>query len=125
MLNRWFGHKAHYFLHVLGMTLLAVGLPLNKVVISIGSIWGVSNLVLMGDYKTTFRKVRQNKVFLVWAAFFALHIIGLLWSENLEYGLTDIRKKLPLLALPLAFAGGPEISKNIFNGYFLPFQHLW
>lgn len=113
MLNRWFGPKAHDFLHVLGMCVLAAGLPFNKVLMSIGAIWGVSNLVLEGQYTLYLKKLKENKTALLFIGLFAIGIVGLLWSENLGYGLDDLRKKLPILALPLALAAKPLAKKEI------------
>lgn len=113
MLNRWFGSKAHDFLHVLGMCVLAAGLPFNKVLMSIGAIWGVSNLILEGDYSSYVRRLRNNLPALLLLALFSLGLIGLIWSENLGYGLDDLRKKLPLLALPLALAAKPLPQKDL------------
>lgn len=113
MLNRWFGPKAHDFLHVLGMCILAAGLPFNKVLMSIGAIWGVSNLVLEGEYLTYWERLKKNVPALLLILLFCLGIIGLAWSYNLGYGLTDLRKKLPLLALPLALAAKPLGKKDL------------
>lgn len=60
MSNKLFSFKVHSFLHVLGMSILAFGLPLNKVLMSIGAIWGVSNLVLEGDIKTYLKNIRKT-----------------------------------------------------------------
>lgn len=112
MLERWFGPKAHYFLHVLGFAVLAIGLPFNKVLMSIGAIWGASNVVLMGNYSTSLNRLKNNRLFIAAFALFAIHLVGLLWSHDLGYGLDDIRKKLPLLAVPLAVAAGPRLQRQ-------------
>jgi O-antigen ligase len=112
MLDRLFGFKVHSFLHVLGFSVLAFGLPMNKVLMSIGSIWGVSNLVLEGDFKVYWENLKTNKIFICLFTFFILHFVGLIWSENLAYGLHDIRVKLPLLAVCVALAARPIRSKK-------------
>lgn len=112
MLDRFFGYKVHSFLHVLGMCVLAFGLPLNKVLMSIGAIWGVSNLILEGNIKTYWQNIRRNTVFLWLAAFCALHIIGLIWSTDFSYALHDIKIKLPLLAVPLALTARPITDRT-------------
>ena len=63
MLDKLFGFKVHSFLHVLGMSVLAFGLPFNKVLMSIGAIWGVSNLVLEADFKTYWANILKNQPF--------------------------------------------------------------
>ena len=112
MLDKLFGFKVHSFLHVLGMSILAFGLPLNKVLMSIGAIWGVSNLVLEGDLTTYLQNIRLNKAFKWLLVFCALHLIGMLWSSDIPFALHDLRIKLPLLAVPLALVARPITNRN-------------
>jgi hypothetical protein len=107
MIDKWLGLKAHHSLHILGMSVLAFGLPMNKVLMSIGVIWGVSNLILEADFKTYHQRLKSNKIFLLILAIFLLHFVALIWSDNWSYGLDDIRKKLPFLAVPLALTARP------------------
>ncbi len=111
MLDKWFGLKIHGYLHVLGMMILAFGLPMNKVLMSIGAIWGISNLVLEGKYLEYWENCKKNKLYLLLFALFLMHIIGLLWSSNLQYGLHDLKVKLPLFAVPLALVARPIYKK--------------
>jgi O-antigen ligase len=112
MLDKIFGFKVHSFLHVLGMSVLAFGLPFNKVFMSIGAIWGVSNLVLEADFKTYWTNILKNKPFKWLLAFCCLHLIAILWSSDIPYALHDLRIKLPLLAVPLALVARPITNRN-------------
>lgn len=56
---------------------------------------------------------KQEKLSLLVAAFFSLHLIGLIYSDNLTYGLFNIEKKLSLLLLPMAFIlAKPHLDKT-------------
>ena len=112
MLDKIFGCKVHSFLHVLGMSVLAFGLPFNKVLMSIGAIWGVSNLVLEGDVKTYWTNIVKNKPFKWLLAFWFLHLIALFWTTDFSYAFHDLRIKLPLLAVPLALVARPIVNRN-------------
>ena len=112
MLDRLFGYKVHHFLHILGMSLFAFGLPLNKVLMSIGAIWGVSNLVLEGDFRSYWTRIKKNKIFHWLFAFFSIHILALFWSTDTSYALHDLLIKLPLLSVPLAFVARPTLSRK-------------
>jgi len=112
MLDRWFGVKVHHYLHILGMMVLAFGLPMNKVLMSIGAIWGISNLLLEGEFKQYWENCRKNNLYLLLLAVFVLHIIGLLWSENMTYGLHDLKVKLPLFVVPIALVAHPIQKKE-------------
>ncbi len=116
MLNRILGPKAHYYSHLLGIVVLIVGLGMSKAMMSIGALWCVLNILLQGDFKNTLDKLKSNPLFLVLFAFFGLHVIGLLWSSNLHYGLDDLRKKLPLLAISIGLLGGPTLQKRHVDG---------
>lgn len=107
MLDRWFGHNTHYYLHLLGLVGIAVGLPLSKVVLSISTLFLLLNLILKADFKTYWENWKSSRVIQLVALFFLFHIAGLAWSEDLQYGLNDIWKKIPLFIIPIVIAGIP------------------
>jgi hypothetical protein len=49
MLNRFFGAYTHTNLHVFGLAVLAFGLPLNKVVMSVSMMFLVLNVLIDAD----------------------------------------------------------------------------
>jgi hypothetical protein len=79
---------------------------------SIGAIWGVSNLVLEGKFSLYWENIKNNKLFWLLIGLYLLDAVGLLWSSNISYGLDDLRKKLPLLAIPLALCARPFKTKQ-------------
>jgi hypothetical protein len=111
MLDRWLKLPAHYYLHFVGALLIAVGLPLNKVVMSIGTIWVISNIVLEAEWRTYIKNLKSSPIFLSILAIFALHIVGLIYSTDVNYAFNDIRKKLPFLVIPFALIAKP-LSKG-------------
>ncbi len=119
MFNKWFHPSAHKYLHFVGCLLIGVGLPLNKVVMSIGTIWVISNIVFEADYRSYLGRLKRNTLFLSIAGIFILHFIGILWSEDYSYAFGDIRSKLPLLIIPLALIARPlekEFLPIVLNG---------
>ncbi len=121
MLERWFGPKIHHYLHIVGMMVLAFGLPFNKVLMSIGSIWGLSNLILEGKFQLYFENIRKNRALLWLLAFFGMHFIALIWTSNFDYALHDLRIKLPLFAVPIALVAHPIILRKEINLLLLTF----
>ncbi len=107
MLNRYFGKNTHTYLHLFGLSGIAVGIPLNKIVMSIGMMFVVLNLLLEGDFKNYYQNLKSNKVYLFILGFFLLHLVSILWSSNLQYALNDLRVKLPLLVLPTVIVAKP------------------
>lgn len=107
MFDKWLQLPAHKYLHLLGCVLIGVGLPLNKVVMSIGTIWVIANVVIEADYKTYLKNLKKNRVFLLILGLFLLHFLSILWTDDITYALGDIRSKLPLLIIPLALIAKP------------------
>lgn len=112
MLNRFFGNKAHYYLHLLGLSGIAAGLPLNKVVLSVSLMFLVLNLLLESNFKQYWLNLKGSKFFWLIFGLYVLHLLGLLWSNNIQYGLHDLRVKLPLLILAVVLSVKPITIEN-------------
>ena len=55
---------------------------------------------------------RLGSTALPWMALlYVMHLIGLLWSTNMDYALFDLQIKLPLLLLPVVFALLPDHAR--------------
>ncbi len=50
------------------------------------------------------KKAVSNRALQLFLLFFTLHLMGLLWSEDLSYGLRILKLNLPLLGVPLVIA---------------------
>ncbi len=48
----------------------------------------------------------------IFLSIFLLHLLGLLWTENIDYGIKDLRVKLPLLLLPIVIGGSQSLQKS-------------
>jgi len=81
---------------------LAFLLPLtvvggNLMMVSIVLLW-----IFSGDYKNKFSQIRSNKVLVASIIFFSLHVVGLLWTEDMKWGLHIIKKMIDfLIFLPI------------------------
>lgn len=113
MLDRLFGSKTHDFLQFLGFFTLAVGLPMNKVVMSIGTILLAANLILKGDFNSYWKRWKGSVVFWFILLVFVLHIIGLLYTQDFAYSLNDLNAKLPFFIIPTALIAYPVSQKQI------------
>ncbi|WP_263833662.1 O-antigen ligase family protein [Sulfurospirillum oryzae] len=86
-----------YLLILLGFTF-----PLS---VSIGTaVIGCIMLLWLGEgkFKEKFTIIQHNKISHAFLAFFIIHLIGLLWSEDLKWGLHIVSKEWRML-LPLIF----------------------
>lgn len=60
--------------------------------------------------KVPFKKVWLP--FLVFAGFYIFHLIGMLYTENISLGITDLTEKLSLILFPFLFAKAKPIGRN-------------
>jgi O-antigen ligase len=71
----------------------------NVIIVIIVIIW-----LLSGSYKLHFQKISNNKFILASIGFYSLHIIGLIWTEDLEWGLKILHKMWYfILLLPVLY----------------------
>ena len=56
--------------------------------------------------------LRNNRLLQAFLLLTALHLVAMLWSANWLYGLDDIRKKLPLLAVPLVILTSRPLQRR-------------
>ncbi len=85
--------------------LIAAGLPLSRILMSVGIILLVLEWFFGGNIKERAKRAFKDPAVLWLLAFFAIHLLGLLHTSELKEGLQDIRIKLPLLLLPITLGG--------------------
>ena len=112
MLSRFDLNKTYQFL----LIILAFMLPLtvfgaNIIIAVIVFLWLVS-----GNYKSKFDDVTKSKVVVASLLFYFIHLLGLFWTEDLQWGLTILRKMWYfLLLLPILY----NIVKNEFVKFYI------
>jgi len=66
---------------------------------------------LEGDFRTKWQYIKQNKSYMIIALIPIIHAIGFYNTENVDYGLIDLKIKLPLL-LPIFIGSSPKLLKS-------------
>lgn len=66
------------------------------VIILIGIFW-----LLEGDFKNKFKKGKSSIELLLFVILYLLYIISLLYTENIDNGLSNVKKHLSFITLPL------------------------
>ena len=107
-----FSQALHRQIFLFGLTVLVVGLSLGAIFISIGQIIISANWILERNFSEKFNQIKTQKIAWPYFLFFGLHLLGLLWTENLTSGVDDIKIKLPILALPLIFSSTRPLSNQ-------------
>jgi hypothetical protein len=115
------GNKAHTYIHLLSICGIAIGLPLNKVVLSISLMIGLLNLIIEANYRTYWNNLKESKTTWLIGSFWLLHLVGLLWTSEMNFGLSDVRIKLPLIVIPLILACKPITERKEITYIFISF----
>ena len=81
--------------------LIAFSIPLSVAIPNLLAAIVLVIWIIIGNFKSDWNKLKSNKVILSVLVFFTLHIIGLLWTNSLEFGFLALKKDLKLLLIPL------------------------
>ena len=84
------------------LILIAFSIPLSVAIPSILTAILLIIWLVIGNFRDNWNSIKENRVVIVVLLFTLLHIIGLLWTSSLEFGLTyTIKKESRLLLIPL------------------------
>ena len=119
MNDKTFREKIHSLIHFIALAGTTAGLTFSKAVMSLALVLGIINLLAQGHFKTYFTRLLSSRPFLLIALLFLLHAAGMLWSQDLHYGLKDLRIKLPLIVLPLLIFAQPPNQLQILRLLYL------
>jgi len=94
--------------------LLVLSLPYNYLIQSIFAFCFVISGFILTDVKQFRQSILQNLLFLPLVLFFIIHIMGLLYTNNLKEGLSDLQVKIPFLVFPIVFCcnNNTKLLKN-------------
>lgn len=102
-------HRVYSFL----LCFLAFGMPNLNLLMSLGVILLFITWLISPGIKKGFAAFKENKVAVLLAGLFVLHIIWLLNTTDFDYALKDLRVKLPLLILALVLGSIPITKKQV------------
>ncbi len=116
-LRRYFSFQQLFFYGLVG---IVTGLVCSRFLLSVGTFTAAGAWLLSGNPLQKFKLAFSNKWVYVLIALYCFHAISMLWSSEWDYGLKDLRIKLPLFIFPILLAGWPLSTgrlKQIFNVY--------
>jgi len=102
-------HEQVYF-YIL--VLFAIALSFSVYTSSMLMILLALNWVVDGRFMEKWRRFKGNRALQAFLLLFGLHLVGLLWSDDLSYGLTDAKIKLPLFLFPVVVATSVPLTKR-------------
>ena len=86
----------------------------NLIIVIICTLW-----LFSGNYKSKFDQIINNKLMLASIVFFCLHVVGLLWTEDLAWGLHIVHKMWYFIGLfPILYT---IVKKDFINYYISAF----
>lgn len=109
---------------------MLIGLPTSRFLMSISQfimlggwlMYGVEQIIASGEkpgikwplilIKKLFCKLKLQREALIFLAIIGIHFAGMLWTDDISYGIRDLRIKLPFLLLPIIVSTMPALSKN-------------
>ena len=84
-----------------GMAMIAMGLPLSIFLVSVGTFVLAGNWLLEGQHVKRLKQFFSDPLSLIISSVFLMFCIGMIYTENISYGLKDLRVKLPIILMPL------------------------
>jgi hypothetical protein len=113
------------FFYLLGLAVFILGMPFSNLMMSQGLFY-ISGAWLLSSiaYNNTLARIKlyfANKQALALASIFFALLIGLAYTSNFDYGLKDIRVKLPLFLLPFVIIGLGSLTDKEYRALLLFF----
>lgn len=102
-------HRAIYIALLCG---LAVSMTTSVFITNLLWVLLLANWVTEWNWKEKFAGFRHNYLLHAFLMMAGVHLVWLLGTHNLAYGLFDIQKKLPLFFIPLVALTTPPLSRR-------------
>lgn len=106
--------KQHRWIYFIALGLISIGLPFSKAFISIGEIMLALNFLSEGRWNERFQKLKHTPTIWFFIGFFFIYVIGILWTEDIERGIYELRLKLPLLLFPIVIPLSQRLKRTEF-----------
>ena len=115
--NRALFNKINFYLALI----FAFCMPLYKDFLPyIIWLWAIS-WVLEGDFKNKFSNYNNKNILFLLLIYYIFHLVGLLYSKNLEVGFFDIQVKFSIFLFPILLSGSNYLYKKNYNKIFFTF----
>jgi hypothetical protein len=107
---------AFRWVHLGALALVVVGLPWSNFLMSLGQLLLVGNLLVRGivkrDLGHRLRAALTSAPVLVLLSFYVLHVVGLLWTDDLQWGLDLCRILAPVVVFTIFLQASPPLDED-------------
>jgi hypothetical protein len=118
MSQRILWHKWIYWIAIFG---IAIGMPLNKIVLSLSGMLMAANWLIEGQIQLKLTRLKEEKTGILLAALYLILALTLFYTEDLNDGLKDLRIKLPMLLFPIVILSSPALPTAMYRRVILSF----
>ena len=95
---------------------MAASLTLSPFMMGASQFFLMAVWLFMGDpVKLKLQRFVHNRVALVMASLYLLHLVGLVYTSDFAYAFKDLRVKLPLLILPVVLSSVKPLDRKRFD----------
>lgn len=108
------------YFDLLTILIIVAGISLSIFLINLGIVMLVIRIFFIGSLKEKLENIKAHKkILFVLLSFYFLHITGLIWTGNLNFGLNELVRKLAFLVVPIGILAISDIKKDIIKLGFL------
>ena len=115
--------EIHQRIFYCGLLLIVFTLPYSLLANSISIIILCINWLVEGKYAEKLKLAKNNNFLFFFIFFYLLHVLGILYTSNVNAGLFDLQRKLSLFILPIIIATSGKLNhaqiKNILKVFFI------
>ena len=105
--------RIHYQIYFFGLILLAAALPTSLFLTSVAEIiLAVNWIIEMPPYKR-WLIIKKNKSVLVLSGFYIVHVLAMFYTSDWDWGIHDLKIKLPMLFLPVIIGTSYFIDEKL------------
>ena len=110
----------HHLIYIFFLIGVVACMPLSKWITSLFQFLLIIHWIVRGDYLKKWERLKSRPAIWVLCLFFIIPLLGMIYSSDWDYGLHDLKIKLPLLALPLLIGTSEIINRRELTIY-LPY----
>jgi hypothetical protein len=99
-----------FSIYYFGLLVLVVGMPLSVFLMSVSQFIMLGAWLLSDGLVNKLRIFFSNRTALIVSSVFLLHLVGLLYTTDMDFGMRDTKIKIPLLLLPLVISTMPKLN---------------
>ena len=107
-----FNSSIHRKIYLLGIFIVAVTIPFSPFLLSLGQFILLGNWLFEFKFLEKWHRLKNRPSIMFFISIYLLHIIWLFNTTQFDYGIHDLKIKLPIIALPLILGTTEPLNKN-------------